>query len=111
MFPRLDADPMSTVNAEKQLKTWIRSQHLICVGTDFVFETVDQSHLDKFEQCIENLGGHIRTVSAAGNWPMGPRRTFKILRATAAVPRPGGEDLVTYWAKRGSTRTRYAEIS
>ena len=49
-------------NAEKQLKTWIRSQHLICVGTDFVFETVDQSHLDKFEQCIENLGGHIRTV-------------------------------------------------
>ena len=42
---------------------------------------------------------------------MGPRRTFKILRATAAVPRPGGETLVTYWAKRGNTRTRYAEIS
>jgi len=42
---------------------------------------------------------------------MGPRRTFQILRATAAVPRPGGESLVTYWSKRGTTRTRYAEIS
>jgi phycoerythrin-associated linker protein len=53
----------------------------------------------------------VRKIAAAGNWPMGPRRTFKILRATAAVPRPGGESLVTYWAKRGTKRTRYAEIS
>jgi len=33
---------MSAIEAEKQLKTWIRSQHLICEGTDFIFETVDQ---------------------------------------------------------------------
>ena len=102
---------MAFSDAEKQLKAWIRSQHLICEGTDFIFETVDQTHLEKFECCIEELGGKVRKVSAAGNWPMGPRRTFKILRATAAVPRPGGEHLVTYWAKRGTKRTRYAEIS
>ena len=36
-------------NSLKQLKGWIRSQHLICEGTDFVFETVDQTQLEKFE--------------------------------------------------------------
>ena len=102
---------MSQPDAEKQLKAWIRSQHLICEGTDFIFETVDQTQLEKFEHCIELIGGRVRKIAAAGNWPMGPRRTFKILRATAGVPRPGGEALVTYWAKRGNSRTRYAEIS
>ena len=71
---------MSAIEAEKQLKTWIRSQHLICEGTDFVFETVDQTHLEKFERCIEAIGGRVRKIAAAGNWPMGPRRTFKIHR-------------------------------
>ena len=28
------------------MKSWIRSQHLICVGTEFIFETVDQTQLD-----------------------------------------------------------------
>jgi phycoerythrin-associated linker protein len=42
---------------------------------------------------------------------MGPNRAFKILRATASVPRPGGEKLVEYWAARGSSQTRYCEIS
>ena len=99
------------IDNEKQMKAWIRSQHLICVGSDFIFETVDQTQLDKFEICIKAFGGRIRTVKAVGNWPMGPRRSFKILRATASVPRPGGEALVTYWAKKGSKTTRYSEIS
>ena len=95
----------------KQLKTWVRSQHLICVGTDFIFETVDQTQLDKFEACIQSIGGRIRKIEAVGNWPMGPRRSFKILRATCSVPRPGGENIVTYWAKKGSRQTRYSDIS
>ena len=61
------------VDYDKQMKTWIRSQHLICVGSDFIFETVDQTQLDKFETCIRAMGGRIRTVKAVGNWPMGPR--------------------------------------
>ncbi|WP_413403822.1 MULTISPECIES: CpeR family transcriptional regulator [unclassified Synechococcus] len=95
----------------KQLKGWIRSQHLICEGTDFVFETVDQTQLEKFEQCIVEIGGKVRQIKAVGNWPMGPNRSFKILRAIASVPRPGGENLVTYWAKRGAKQTRYSEIN
>ena len=95
----------------KQLRSWIRSQHLICLGTDFVFETVDQAQLERFECCLRSIGGYLREVNAVGNWPMGPNRSFKILRACATVPRPGGEDLVQYWAKHGSSNTRFSEIS
>ena len=102
---------MTLSQAEKQLRNWIRSQHLICIGTDFLFETVDQAQLDRFEQALESIGGRVREVRAVGNWPMGPNRNFKILRALASVPRPGGERLVQYWAQRGSQQTRYAEIN
>ncbi|EAU70280.1 MAG: CpeR family transcriptional regulator [Parasynechococcus sp.] len=95
----------------KQIKAWIRSQHLICDGTDFIFETVDQTQLEKFELCIESMGGKVRAIKAVGNWPMGPNRSFKILRAIASVPRPGGEEFVTYWAKKGNHQTRYSEIN
>ena len=84
------------LDSEKQIKAWIRSQHLICEGSDFIFETVDQTQLEKFERCIELMGSKVRTVKAVGNWPMGPNRSFKVLRAIASVPRPGGEELVTY---------------
>ncbi|NBV69332.1 MAG: hypothetical protein EBR69_01235 [Synechococcaceae bacterium WB4_2_0805] len=47
---------MTIPKVEKQLKEWIRSHHLICVGTDFVFETIDQTQLDRFENCLEALG-------------------------------------------------------
>jgi phycoerythrin-associated linker protein len=43
----------------KQIKAWIRSQHLICDGTDFIFETVDQTQLEKFELCIESMGSKV----------------------------------------------------
>ena len=35
-------------DVDKQMKAWIRSHHLICEGSDFMFETVDQTQLDKF---------------------------------------------------------------
>ena len=98
-------------DAGKQLRAWIRSQHLICQGTDFIFETVDQAQLERFEACLQSLGGHLRQVEAVGNWPMGPNRVFKVLRATATVPRPLGVPLVEYWGKRGKNQTRYAEIN
>ena len=100
---------MTADDHKKQMKSWIRSQHLICEGSDFIFETVDQTQLEKFEICLEALGGR-QSIKVVGN-SMGPKRSFKILRATASVPRPGGENLVTYWAKRGSKSTRYSEIN
>lgn len=102
---------MDLVSTHKQMRCWIRSQHLICHGQDFIFETVDQSLIDRFEACLISLGGHVRMVRAVGNWPMGPRRTFKVLRAEAAVPRPAGLELQRYWADQGYHQTRYAEIS
>lgn len=102
---------MDTKKAALQFKGWIRSQHLICVGQDFVFETVDQSQLERFQECLTLLGGELRVVRSVGNWPMGPSRTFKILRAEAPVPRPQGLELQRYWANHGSFVTRYSEIS
>ena len=95
----------------KQLKDWIRSHHLICMGTDFIFETIDQAQLERFETCLKSFGGHVRNIAAVGHWPMGPNRYFKILRATASVPRPGGEIFVQYWASKGSPSTRFSESS
>jgi phycoerythrin-associated linker protein len=95
----------------QQFRSWIRSQHLICQGQDFIFETIDHSQLERFEACLNMLDGQVRSVRAIGNWPMGPRRTFKILRAEAAVPRPKGLEIQRYWAERGSFQTRFSEIS
>jgi len=95
----------------QQFRSWIRSQHLICQGQDFIFETIDHSQLERFEACLNMIGGQVRSVRAIGNWPMGPRRTFKILRAEAAVPRPKGLEIQRYWAERGSFQTRFSEIS
>ena len=102
---------MGTKSPQHQLESWIRSQHLICRGTDFIFETVDQSLIDRFEHCLLSLGGEITSIQEVGAWPMGPKRTFKILRVVAKVPRPAGQAFVSYWASNGSTKTRFSEIS
>jgi len=102
---------MNKSTPEHQLRAWIRSQHLICEGTNFVFETVDQSLIDRFESCLNSLGGEILTVKEVGHWPMGPKRSFKILRAVARVPRPTCNAVVSYWACNGSSQTRYSEIN
>jgi phycoerythrin-associated linker protein len=102
---------MATKSPQHQLESWIRSQHLICRGTDFIFETVDQSLIERFEVCLLSLGGEVISIREVGAWPMGPKRTFKILRAVAKVPRPAGHVIVSYWASNGSTKTRFSEIS
>ena len=112
---RIKLDKIEAMQADgptiQQFRSWIRSQHLICQGQDFIFETIDHSQLERFEACLNMLDGQVRSVKAIGNWPMGPRRTFKILRAEAAVPRPKGLEIQRYWAERGSFQTRFSEIS
>ena len=55
---------------DKQLKAWIRSQHLICEGSDFIFETVDQSQLEKYEACLQRLEAESEASKplATGQW-------------------------------------------
>ena len=38
-----------------QIKSWIRSQHLICEGSDFIFETVDQTPCRETALFVEPL--------------------------------------------------------
>ena len=102
---------MGIKSPQRQMESWIRSQHLICRGTDFIFETVDQSLIERFEHCLLSFGGEIISIREVGAWPIGPKRKFKILRALAKVPRPGAHAIVSYWANNGSTKTRFSEIS
>ena len=83
----------------KQPKAWIRSQHLICEGTDFIFETVDQTQLEKFEHCIELIGGRVRKIAAA-ELADGTSAHLQNLARHCRGAEAGGEALVTYWAKR-----------
>ncbi|MGD1851422.1 MAG: CpeR family transcriptional regulator, partial [Cyanophyceae cyanobacterium] len=49
--------------AEKQLRTWIRSRHLICSGNFYLFHTVENSAVERYVVCIESLGGTVISVS------------------------------------------------
>lgn len=49
-------------SATKKMQDWIRSRHLICSGNFFVFETVEFSTVDKFQDCVEALGGTLIAV-------------------------------------------------
>ena len=62
---------MSKLSPNKQLQSWIRTHHLICQGTDFIFETVDQMLIERFESCLNELGGKVLSVKDVGHWPMG----------------------------------------
>ncbi|TGG83840.1 MAG: CpeR family transcriptional regulator [Aphanocapsa feldmannii 288cV] len=99
---------LSPSQATAKLKGWMRSRHLICCGHFFVMESVDQSLIDRFCNCIEILGGTLITVEASGRWAMGPGRHVVVLRARATLLGRSSE-LITYWAERGGRHTRFEE--
>ncbi len=92
--------------AEKKLKNWIRSRHAICSGNFFVFETVDNSTIERFSECIEALGGSIISIDSVGKIWMGDHRQVILYRVKASLHTPH-HDLKPYWIKYGSFRTRF----
>ena len=48
--------------AQKKMKSWIRSRHLIRSGNFFIFETVEYSTVEKFQDCLKALGGTLICV-------------------------------------------------
>ena len=48
--------------ARKKMQAWIRSRHLICSGNFFIFETLEYSTIERFEKCVEGLGGTFISV-------------------------------------------------
>ena len=94
--------------AEKKIRSWIRSRHLICSGNFFVFETVDYSTIERFTEAIEALGGTLITVTSNGKVWMGDHRQVILYQARASLHTPC-HDLKQYWIKYGSFRTRFDE--
>ena len=97
-------------SAKKRLQSWIRSRHVIGSGNFFVFETVDYSALERFNDCIAALGGAVISVDLIGKIWMGDHRQVILYRAKASLHTPH-HDLRDYWIKYGSFRTRFAQPS
>jgi phycoerythrin-associated linker protein len=94
--------------ARKKMQSWIRSRHLICSKNFYIFETVDFSAIDRFDDCITALGGTLISVETIGKIWMGDHRQVLLYRARASLHAPC-HDLRQYWIKNGGYRTRFDE--
>lgn len=92
--------------AQKKIQGWIRSRHLICSGSFFVFETVDYGTIERFSNCVSTLGGAVISVDPVDKVWMGNHRQVILYRVKASLLTPGHE-LKQYWIKYGSFRTRF----
>lgn len=99
---------MYPVQAEKKLRTWIRSHHLICSGSFFLFETVECSTLERFTECMEAMGGVLISVESVKKLWMGTHRQVVLYRAKVSLNTPD-QSLRNYWSKYGSFYSRFDE--
>ena len=99
---------MYPVQAEKKLRAWIRSRHLICSGNFFLFETVEYSTLERFTNCMEALGGVLISVESVKKLWIGKHRQVVLYRARASLNQPE-HVLRQYWSKYGSFYSRFDE--
>lgn len=97
---------MLPLNAEKKMQGWIRSRHLICHGSFFMFETLDYSAVERFTECIEVLGGTLISVEPIDKLWIGDRRQVYLYQVKATMFNPW-PNLKDYWLKHGSFRTRF----
>jgi phycoerythrin-associated linker protein len=93
--------------AEKKLKTWIRSRHLICSGNFFMFDTLDYSTIERFTECVEILGGALICVEPLKKIWIGNRPV--ILHRAKASLHTTHHDIKEYWIKYGGFYTRFDE--
>ncbi len=94
--------------AQKKMKAWIRSRHLIRSGNFFIFETDEYSTIDKFQDCLKALGGTLITVDPVKKIWIGDHRRVVLYRAKASLHTPH-HDLQQYWIKYGSFHSRFDE--
>lgn len=94
--------------ASKKMKAWIRSRHLICSGNFFVFETLDYSTIERFESCVESLGGTLISVEPLKRVWIGTHRRILLYQAKASLHTPHHE-LKQYWYQKGSFKSRFDE--
>jgi phycoerythrin-associated linker protein len=92
--------------ARKKMQAWIRSRHLICSGNFFIFESVEYSAIERFEECVISLGGTFISVEPIKRVWMGNHRQVILYQAKASLHTPNHE-LKQYWFKYGSFQTKF----
>jgi phycoerythrin-associated linker protein len=94
--------------ARQKMQAWIRSRHLICSGNFFLFETLDYSAVERFEECLNSLGGTLISVEPIKRIWIGNHRKILLYQTKASLQTPHHE-LRQYWFKHGSLSTRFDE--
>lgn len=92
----------------KKMQAWIRSRHLICSGHFFIFETLEYSSVERFEECVNSLGGTLISVEPIKKIWIGDRRQVLLYQAKASLHTPHHE-LKQYWIKFGGFHTKFDE--
>jgi phycoerythrin-associated linker protein len=92
--------------ASKKMQAWIRSRHLICSGNFFIFETLEYSAVERFEECVQSLGGTLISVEPCDKVWIGNHRQVILYQAKASLHTPN-HDLKQYWIKYGGFYTRF----
>lgn len=96
--------------ARQKMRAWIRSRHLIYSENFLIFETLDYSAVERFEVCIQSLGGTLISVDTIKRIWMGNHRQVLLYQAKASLNTPHHE-LKQYWFKYGSFYSRFDERS
>jgi phycoerythrin-associated linker protein len=104
----IPATEMLLPDIQKKMRSWIRSRHLICSGNFYIFETVDYSAIERFDDCVKALGGTLIAVESIGKISMGNHRQVLLYRAKASLHTPC-HNLKQYWINSGSYRTRFEQ--
>ncbi|MBN3926930.1 CpeR family transcriptional regulator [Nostoc sp. NMS4] len=94
--------------AEKKMRCWIRSRHLICSGNFFMFETLEYTTIERFSECVASLGGTVISVDPVNKIWMGDHRQVILYQAKASLHTPH-HTLKQYWIKYGGFYTRFDE--
>ncbi|OKH26847.1 CpeR family transcriptional regulator [Hydrococcus rivularis NIES-593] len=95
--------------ARKKMQAWIRSRHLICSGNFFIFETLEYSAVERFEECVASLGGTLISVEPIKKVWIGNHRQVLLYQAKASLHTPPHSDLKQYWIKYGGFYTKFDE--
>jgi phycoerythrin-associated linker protein len=102
----LNETVMLPPSAEKKMRCWIRSRHLICSGNFFIFETVEYTTVERFGECVASLGGTLISVESINKIWMGAHRQVILYQAKASLHTPHHK-LKQYWIKYGGFYTRF----
>jgi phycoerythrin-associated linker protein len=94
--------------AEKKMRCWIRSRHLICSGNFFILETVEYTTVERFGECVSSLGGTLISVESINKIWMGAHRQVILYQAKASLHTPH-HTLKQYWIKYGGFYSRFDE--